>query len=39
MLLAATYDSALAVFPSDIHVTTSNEKVLKVVKLRKLTNE
>jgi len=32
-LLTATYDNALAVFPSDIHVTTSKENVLKVVKL------
>lgn len=38
-LLAATYDNALAVFPSDIHVTTSKENVLKVVKLRKSITE
>jgi len=33
-LFAATYDNALEVLPSDIHVTTSKENVLNVVKLR-----
>ena len=39
ILLVATYDNALAVLPSDIHVITSNENVLKVVKLRKSITE
>lgn len=39
ILFAATYDIALAVLPSDIHVTTSKENVLKVVKLCKLNFE
>lgn len=33
ILFVATYDNALVVLPSDIHVTTSTENVLKVVKL------
>ena len=39
ILLVATYDNALVVLPSDIHVITSNENVLKVVKLRKSITE